>query len=211
MTRRTEIMKVTLGPKNFLYPMPTVLVGANVDGKPNYMTVAYCGIVNHAPPMIEVALNRERYTARGIRENGTFSVNLPESCQAKVVDYLGLVSGSKVDKSGVLDTFYGKLKTAPMIKQCPLNLECSVIEILALAGTHDVFIGEIKETYSEKRYLTDGLPDIKKLDPILYSTADSNYWKVGEHLGKAFKIGKDYVKKKPARKRATPSTRRASK
>jgi flavin reductase (DIM6/NTAB) family NADH-FMN oxidoreductase RutF len=188
-------MKVTLGPKSFLYPMPIVLVGANVDGKPNYMTAAYCGIVNQLPPMIEVALRRERYTAKGIRENGTFSVNIPESCQATIVDHLGLVSGSKQDKSKVLDTFYGPLGTAPMIKQCPLNLECHVVEVLALAGTHDVFIGEIKETYTEERYLTNGLPDIKKLDPILYSTGDSGYWKVGEYIGKAFHIGKGYKKK----------------
>ena len=36
--------KVKLGPKTLLYPMPAVLAGAVVDGKPNFMTVAWCGM-----------------------------------------------------------------------------------------------------------------------------------------------------------------------
>ena len=40
-------MKVPLGAQPFLCPLPVVLVGALVNGKPNYATVAYCGIVHH--------------------------------------------------------------------------------------------------------------------------------------------------------------------
>jgi flavin reductase (DIM6/NTAB) family NADH-FMN oxidoreductase RutF len=50
--------KVTLGPRTLLYPLPTILVGANVDGKPNFMAAAWCGIVNSSPPMLSVSLNR---------------------------------------------------------------------------------------------------------------------------------------------------------
>ena len=43
-------MKNKLGGINVLYPTPTVLVGAMVDGKPNFITIAHIGIVNHATP-----------------------------------------------------------------------------------------------------------------------------------------------------------------
>jgi len=33
--------KVAVGADNFLYPMPMVLVGANVGGKPNFLAVAF--------------------------------------------------------------------------------------------------------------------------------------------------------------------------
>ncbi len=182
-------MKTKLGANTLLYPMPAVLVGANVEGKPNYATVAYCGIVNHSPPVISVCLRRSRYTLAGIKENGTFSVNIPAADMVEATDYCGIVSGHKADKSALFETFYGKLETAPMIEECPINLECKLIETLEF-DTHDALMGEIVEAYAEERYLTDGVPDIKKIDPIIFSTGDSNYWRVGDHLAQAFKVGK---------------------
>ncbi len=43
---KEKFMKVKLGAKNCLYPLPTTLVGANVNGKPNYITIAHVGIMN---------------------------------------------------------------------------------------------------------------------------------------------------------------------
>ncbi len=186
--------KLEIGAKTFLYPMPTTLVGANVRGKPNYLTVAYCGIVNHTPPVISVALGKAHYTNIGIKENGSFSVNIPSEELANITDYCGLVSGHKVDKSNLFETFYGKLETAPMIRECPLNLECKLMQTLEFA-VGEVFIGEIVAVYAEDRYLSGGLPDIKKINPIIFSMHDNNYWKVGEHLGRAWSIGKDLKSK----------------
>lgn len=185
-------MKIGIGAKTFLYPMPTTLVGANVKGIPNYLTIAYCGIVQRIPAMISVALNRAHHTNAGIKENRTFSVNIPSSDMVKVTDYCGIYSGRKKDKSGLFETFYGKLKTAPMIMECPLNIECKLFVVLDPGGTTEIFIGEIVEVYAGEQYLTNGLPDIKKIDPIIFSMHDNNYWKVGEHLARALNVGKDF-------------------
>jgi flavin reductase (DIM6/NTAB) family NADH-FMN oxidoreductase RutF len=187
--------KIEIGAKTFLYPMPTTLVGANIAGKPNYLVVAYCGIVNHSPPAISIALGKAHYTNIGIKENRTFSVNIPSEKLVKITDYCGLVSGHKVDKSDLFETFYGKLETAPMIRECPLNLECNLIQTVELS-IDEVFIGEIVAAYSEDRYLTDNLPDIKKMKPIIFSMHDNSYWKVGEHLGSAWNVGKELKSKK---------------
>ena len=40
--------RITIGGKNALYPSLTTIVGAEVDGKPNWITVAHVGIMNHA-------------------------------------------------------------------------------------------------------------------------------------------------------------------
>jgi flavin reductase (DIM6/NTAB) family NADH-FMN oxidoreductase RutF len=186
--------KKEIGAKNYFYPMPTTLIGANVNGKPNYLTVAFCGMVNINPPLISAALNKAHYTNPGIKENKTFSVNIPSAEMAKITDYCGLVSGSKVDKSKLFETFYGKLKTAPMIKECPLNLECKLIQTLELS-VDEIFIGEIVAAYAEERYLTDGRPDVKKINPMVFSLHDNNYWKVGELVGRAWSIGKNFKSK----------------
>jgi hypothetical protein len=39
-------MKTEVGAKNCLYPMPTTLAGALVNGKPNYITIAHVGIMD---------------------------------------------------------------------------------------------------------------------------------------------------------------------
>ena len=185
--------KIAIGAKTFLYPMPTTLVGANVGGKPNYLTVAYCGIVQHNPALIAVSSGKKHYTNAGIKENGTFSVNIPSEELVTITDYCGIVSGTSVDKSILFEPFYGKLKTAPMIKECPLNLECKLVQTLDYGGSAEIFIGEIVEAYSEEQYLTNGLPDIKKIKPIVFSMHDNTYWKIGEHLAPAFKIGKKFT------------------
>jgi len=182
--------KVTIGPGAFLYPMPIMLVGANVGGRPNYLTVACWCVVNRDPPIILVALNKNRYTNIGIKGNGTFSVNIPCVKMVKITDYCGIVSGHEVDKSHLFKTFYGKLETAPMIEECPLNLECKLHQIIEFQ-TNAAFIGEIIEVYSEDRYLTNGFPDIKKIDPIIFSRHENIYWKMGENLAQAYNVGKN--------------------
>jgi flavin reductase (DIM6/NTAB) family NADH-FMN oxidoreductase RutF len=192
-----NLEKIELKAKPYLFPKPIVIVGANVGGKPNFMPVAFVGIVNMKPPMISVAMGKSHHTNIGIRENGTFSVNTPSEDMVKITDYCGLVSGKRVDKSVLFEIFYGTLKTAPMIKECPFNMEVKVIQTVELP-IDEVFIGEIVGAYSEEQYLTNDQPDVKKINPIVFSMHDdhlghgNNYWKVGEYLGRGWSIGKEF-------------------
>ena len=110
----------------------------------------------------------------------------------KLTDYLGLKSGKEVDKSNLFEIFFGDLKTAPMIKDAPVNLECELVKTINIEKSHDIFIGEILNAYSEDKYLTNGIPDIQKMQPFVFSMNDNNYWNIGEHIGRAWSIGKDY-------------------
>jgi flavin reductase (DIM6/NTAB) family NADH-FMN oxidoreductase RutF len=173
-----------------LYPMPTILVGALIDGKPNYMPIAHVGIAdfNH----VSLSMGRQHYTNIGIKSNGTFGMSMPSEAMVKETDYCGIVSGSKEDKSGLFKTFYGELETAPMIEECPLTMECKLIQTVELER-HDVLIGEIVRTYVEEEYLTDGKPDFMKIAPILFiPTAD--YFSLGARFASAWNIGKELKK-----------------
>jgi flavin reductase (DIM6/NTAB) family NADH-FMN oxidoreductase RutF len=101
--------------ENFFIPMPVVLVGTQVNGKANFMTVGWCSRANGNPPMFLCGIGNSHHTPKGIAETETFSVNIPSSALVEKTDYCGLVSGAAVDKSGVFDVFYGTLRTAPMI------------------------------------------------------------------------------------------------
>jgi flavin reductase (DIM6/NTAB) family NADH-FMN oxidoreductase RutF len=185
--------KTLMGPQTLIYPMPALLVGANVDDKPNFMAVGWGGIVNGEPPMISVALRHQRYTLKGIKQNMTFSVNIPSTSLVKETDYCGIISGTKVNKAKVcrFKVFYGKLNNVPLIEQCPVNLECKVVHILDL-GSHSLVIGRIEETHVSDSCLTDGKPDVNKIKPFSYTTAPaSQYQALGEVVAKAFSIGKE--------------------
>jgi len=184
--------KKEIGAKTALYPMPVTIVGANVEGKPNFLTIAWCSIISRTPPLITVSLGKNHYSNPGIKGNKTFSVNIPSREMLLAADYCGIVSGEDVDKSNVFQVFYGKLKTAPMISECPVSMECRLVHILDLGGPGETFVGEIVESYSDEKYLTRGLPDMTKIQPIVFSPYDNNYWEVGANLGPAFKIGKEY-------------------
>jgi len=183
--------KIKIGAKTFLYPMPTTLVGANVVGKPNFLTIAYCGIVQHNPAMIAVTLGKAHYTNAGIKENKTFSVNIPSEEMVVITDYCGIVSGKNVDKSILFTTFYGELKTAPMIRECPINLECRVIHILDL-GSHSLVIGRIEESYTSDDCLTEGKPDINKIQPLAWVRQPlRQYRAIGEVVANSHSVGRE--------------------
>lgn len=182
--------KIKLGPQTLLYPMPAVLVGANVDLKANFMTAAWCGIAASSPPAISVALQKVRHTLKGINEQGTFSINVPSTSLARKVDYCGIYSGEKRDKSELFEIFYGVSQTAPLVRECPVNLECKVIHSLDLKS-HMLIIGEILETYVDESCMTDGKPDPAKIDPLIFTVGVTQYQCLGGVIGKAFRMGKD--------------------
>ncbi|HVQ01266.1 MAG TPA: flavin reductase family protein [Candidatus Thermoplasmatota archaeon] len=187
--------KKKLGSKPMIYPMPVTLVGADVEGKPNFMTIAFINIINMNPAMVAMGASPSHHTCKGIRENKTFSINLPSKDMLEVTDYVGLTSGAKKNKAGLFSIFRGITKTAPMIEECPLNLECKLLQRLSLGGTDDLYIGEVVETYCEPKFLTNGKPDIKKMGTFVFSMNDNRYFSLGQLIGNAWSTGKTFITK----------------
>ena len=189
--------KLTLPSDRYWYPRPAVLVGAIVDGKPNFMTVGAGGVVNANPPMIGVPVQNRHHTLKGIRQNMTFSVNTPSLDQVREVDYCGIVSGRDADKVAVcgFTVFYGELKTAPLIEQCPLNLECRVMHLLNL-GSHTFVIGQVEGAVISEDCITDGKPDAEKIRPMIFDGEASTYVANGKVVAKAYSAGRELKKGK---------------
>ena len=184
-------MKIELGAKNCLYPLPTTLIGALVNGKPSYTTIAHVGIVD--PASVSLGMNKSHYINAGIKTNKTFSVNIPSTKLVKETDYCGLASGKSTDKSDLFKTFYGKLKTAPMIEECSINMECELIKTVDFPS-HDIFMGKVAATHCDETVLTNGVVDFEKVQPILFVMNDASYWSIGKKFAKAWSIGKELKK-----------------
>ncbi len=168
--------------------LPIALLGANVRGTPNFFTIAWFNMLQENPPLIAASMGKTYYTLQGIEENKTFSLNIPSTPMAKIVDYCGLHSGSKWINP-LFDVFYGELKTAPMVSECGLNIECRLVDSKKL-DTMDLIIGKIVQVYCEEKYLSDNKPDYKKIDPLLFFMPEGPYLEAGNFVAKAFDVGK---------------------
>ena len=179
--------------------LPVSLVGANIGGKPNFEAIAWFTFLRSKPILVGICSDKSHYTNSGIKENGTFSLNIPPTELVVETDYCGMFSGSKVDKSGLFDVFYGDLKTAPMIRECRVNMECRLMQTLKF-GNNELLIGEVVASYVDEECLSDGECDLDKVNPFLYEEGriPPRYWRVGEPLATAFQIGTEY---KPGSKR----------
>jgi flavin reductase (DIM6/NTAB) family NADH-FMN oxidoreductase RutF len=188
-----------MGPLNGLYPSLTTIVGSVVDGKPNWMAIAHVGIMNHAigsfPQYLGISVHPSHHTNAGIREHGEFSINIPSRNMLEVTDYVGIVSGKSTDKSGLFPVLKGQLEFAPMIADCPLTMECRVHRTV-IVGEHELFIGELVQTYVDEACLTDGKVDLGKVDPLLFDFTRVLYWSLGEVAGKPWNAGKALKKGK---------------
>lgn len=181
--------KTRLGPEALLFPTPSVLVGSLVDDRVNFMTAAWCGIASSKPPAIAVAIRGERHTLKGIMEHKAFSINVPTAAMAAQVDFCGIYSGRREDKSNIFKVFTGDLAHAPLVDACPVNLECRLRHTLDL-GAHILVIGEVTEAHVNENCLSDGKPDANKIDPLIYAPGTGTYHRLGEIVGQAFSIGK---------------------
>jgi flavin reductase (DIM6/NTAB) family NADH-FMN oxidoreductase RutF len=186
--------KISAGRNVFMYPMPVTLLGTLVDQKPDFMALGWITRVNADPPTVGCGVGRHHHSIRGIEENQTFSVNVPSAGMMERTDYCGLVSGRDTDKAALFDVYYGELKTAPMITECPLSLECRLLATVE-NPTNNFYIGEIIASYTEEKYCSGGIPDIRKINPLLLTMPDNRYWTVGAYAGDAWSCGKKLKKK----------------
>jgi len=181
-------MKKNIGNAIALYPTPLVVVGAMVDGKPNWVLAGHLGIMGHDHIMISLA--QAHYTNIGIRAQKALSVNIVDEALLPCADYVGSVSGSKTDKSGVF-RWHAETGGAPLVDDAPISMDCTVVDTYQTDG-FDNFICKIEGTYAEESLLNaQGKPDYHRLKPVLFEMPTYEYLKTGDVLGKCMSFAKE--------------------
>ena len=182
-----ETGKKNIGNLLALYPKPMTVIGAQVEGKVNWLVVGHTGIIGH--DRILVSMNKQHYTDQGIRKSKKLSINLVSREMLPEADYVGSVSGASVDKSNVFDYHIGE-KGTPIIDASPLTMECEVVDIYETDG-FDNFICAIVNTYAASDVLdNDGKLDYTKLKPVLFEFPTYSYLATGEIIGKCLNLDK---------------------
>ncbi|MBD5424545.1 MAG: flavin reductase family protein [Allobaculum sp.] len=174
-------MKKNLGSLLALYPTPVTVIGAMNGEKPTWTLIAHVGIIGH--DRLLVSLAAPHFINDCIKKDQKFSINLVTEEMLPKVDYVGSVSGHKVDKSDVFDYELGASQT-PIIQEAPLSIECTVQDVYPTPN-FESFICSIDNTYVDEKYLDEkGKIDYNVLKPILFEFPTYQYLKTGEVVGK---------------------------
>lgn len=189
--------KKRIGPVERLFPMPCPLVVGGTIDEADALAVAWINVVASTPPTIAMGLRESRHTLELIRRTGTFTVNIPRAGMADVVDYFGLESGRRADKFAAtgLTLVPAAKVAAPLIAECPYNIECRVTENVFVGAYHVIF-GEIVEAHADEAILREpdsDLIDVDALDPLVYLAGVREYRRLGEKVADAFSAGRRYM------------------
>ena len=183
----TEMNKKNIGSLLALYPKPMTVIGAEVEGKVNWLVVGHTGIIGH--DRILVSMSKQHYTNQGIKKLKKFSINLVSREMLPKADYVGSVSGASVDKSDVFAYHTGENGT-PVIDVSPLTMECNVVDTYKTDG-FDNFICAVVNTYAAPDVLdSNGKLDYTRLKPVLFEFPTYSYLATGEVIGKCLNLDK---------------------
>lgn len=180
--------KENIGSLVALYPKPLTVVGAEVNGKVNWLVVGHTGIIGHN--RIILSMNDKHYTNKGIHQTGRLSINLVSREMLPKADYAGSVSGADTDKSTLFAYHIGE-NGAPLIDESPLSMECKVVDEFKTDG-FDNFICEVAATYVAKDMLNENeRPDYTRLKPVLFEFPTYSYLATGEVIGRCLALDKE--------------------
>ena len=176
--------KVQVRPDRPIYPSPAALItSVDAAGRPNIITLGEVfNISIRRPVIIGIAIRKATYSHALISQTREYVVNLPTRSILDQVWFCGSVSGRQVNKfeqSG-LTPLPATVVKPPLIAECPVNIECKVIDIQVI-GDHDLFLGEaVAQHVNEELLDRNGKIIVEKLDGFAFVLGE--FWTFGSQI-----------------------------
>lgn len=136
--------KVQIPPNTTLYPVSVVLITCGQGERANIFTVNRIASCNAEPPMISISVRPGRASHALIEDQREFVVNIPWPEMELVSDFVGSTTLKETKKwleTGLTPSPAERVK-APLLAECPVNLECQVVQQVRLPS-HSLFIAEV--------------------------------------------------------------------
>jgi flavin reductase (DIM6/NTAB) family NADH-FMN oxidoreductase RutF len=180
-------MKVDVSPSQvnrLLNAGPVVLVTSRHKDRDNVMPAAWVTPLSKDPPLIGVAIHRQRFSHELIWSGEQFAINVPGRPLMEAVANLGTVSGRDVDdKLGWVGLRRAEASEAdvPLIGECLAWIECHVVNVVEV-GDHTFFVGQVVAAQAEKEaFDKTWLLEEEELKP-LHHLGGTSYGVIEERL-----------------------------
>lgn len=178
--------KILWKPGTMIYPLPAVMVSCGEsEEENNIITISWTGTICTNPPMCYISVRPERHSYEIIKRTGGYVINLTTEPLVKATDWCGVKSGADYNKFSEmkLTAVPASLVKAPMIKECPVNIECAVKEVKVL-GSHHMFISEVVAVHADEELIEEpgGAFRLDSAGLICYS--HGKYFTLGKFIGK---------------------------
>ena len=182
-------MRKDLGAKEWLYPMPAVVVATwDEKGLPDAMMASWVGISDNKE--IGLCLDASHKTVANILHRRAFTVSPATVDHIKECDYLGVVSDKSAPdkfKTSGLHALQAPHVDAPLIEQLPLAIEC---ELLSYDKKSGHLLARIVNVSADDLILgAKGKINVRAFRPIVFDPANNTYYELGESVAKAFNVG----------------------
>ena len=149
-------------------PRPTALAGRVLQGGPvalvttfdrgsaNVLPVAWHTPLSAQPPLVGVAIERSRHSARMIAHSEQYAINIPARALLHHVQYLGSMTGAQIDKfeATQFETFGAQHVDAPLLTGCLAWIECEVRDAVTV-GDHVLYVGYVRALHVDPRAFSD--------------------------------------------------------
>lgn len=175
-----------------IYPMPVLMIATyNDDGSVNVMNAAWGTM--QSGDHVALKLSEGHRTTKNIQKRGAFTVSFATADRVKEADFVGLVSGNdvadKFEKTGLTAEKATKVD-APRIEEFPLCLECELVEYQD--GDYGMgVIGKVVNTAVDESLLDGDTIAMEKMGAILFDPFSLAYYRIGEKVAPAFRVGKE--------------------
>jgi len=178
-------LKKEFKPTNAMYPLPAVLVTTcDANGRDNIITIAWTTNISRENSCVAVSIGGNKLSLRNIRETKDFVINIPGTELLEKVDFCGENHGDDIDKfdKAKLTRQDASMVKSKLIDECPINLECKLVDIYEINSAYLV-VGKIVKVHIDDSILDENEKiDYIKLNPIVY--ANKTYFGIREELAK---------------------------
>jgi flavin reductase (DIM6/NTAB) family NADH-FMN oxidoreductase RutF len=132
-----------------LYPRQVILATSRSGGKSNIITLGWHCPLSFKPPLVGISVGKTRFSHSLIQNEREFVISIPTESMLEKVLLIGSRSGRDVDKFPEfgLTPLQATAVKPPLIKECPINIECRVVAELD-AGDHTLFSGEVVASHA---------------------------------------------------------------
>lgn len=135
-----------------LEPGPVVLLTTALKGAKNVMPMSWLTMMEFEPPLIGCVVSAANHSFGLLRASRQCVINVPVVASIVASVRAGNCSGRSVDKFAAFGfkPLPAERVEAPLIAECPVNLECKVVDTRMVAR-YNLFVLEVAQAWRDPR------------------------------------------------------------